>query len=76
MDLSYKLKGKSVMIKQMDINDQLVLHKLSNIGIVPGAVIKILDNNTSNKVLHLQIFNNQYVLREKDCRFINVEIVK
>lgn len=76
MHLGYMLKGKTVEIISLDFKDEEVIHKLNNIGLVPQAQLKILDYNKSKKVLHLLIYNVQYVLREQDCQHINVQIVE
>ena len=76
MRLSYKLKGKTVEITLMNFKDKEISHKLTNIGFVPKAKFKVLDYNKSKKVLHLLIFNVQYVLREKDCKDIHVKVIK
>lgn len=73
--LTSKLKGKQVEIVALNFNDELIKHKLENIGFIKGVKVKVLDNNISNKVLHLQLFNVQYVLREENCKFIDVKVV-
>lgn len=73
--LTSKLKGKQVEIIALNFNDELIKHKLENIGFIKGVKVKVLDNNISNKVLHLQLFNVQYVLREENCKFIDVKVV-
>ncbi len=73
--LTSKLKGKEVEIVALNFNDELIKHKLENIGFIKGVKVKVLDNNISNKVLHLQLFNVQYVLREENCKFIDVKVV-
>lgn len=73
--LSSKLKGKTIKIVSLNFTDHLIRHKLENIGFIKGALIKVLDNDDSNKVLHLQLYNVQYVLREENCSLIDVEIV-
>lgn len=73
--LSSALKGKTVKIVALNFTDHLVKHKLENLGFTKGAEIKVLDNNDSNKVLHLQLFNVQYVLREENCHSIDVKVI-
>ena len=73
--LSSKLKGKTVEIVALNFTDHLVKHKLENIGFTKGAEVKVLDNNDSNKVLHLQLYNVQYVLREENCKHIDVKVI-
>lgn len=73
--LSSNLKGKTVQIVALNFTDHLVKHKLENIGFTKGAEVKVLDNNESNKVLHLQLYNVQYVLREENCKFIDVKVI-
>ncbi|MBQ6970331.1 ferrous iron transport protein A [bacterium] len=73
--LSYKHKGKIVKIHSTCFHDVESQHKIANIGLVPGAIIKVLDYNKSNHVLHLQVCNVEYVLRDEDCNLIYVEVV-
>ncbi len=76
MILTSKFKGKTVLVKQINFKDPYISHKLENIGLVPGVTIKILDYNRNNKLMHLDIYNVEYVLRTEDCKYINVEEVK
>lgn len=76
MILTSKFKGKTVLVKQINFKDPYISHKLENIGLVPGVTIKILDYNQNNKLMHLDIYNVEYVLRTEDCKYINVEEVK
>ncbi|MDR2822954.1 MAG: ferrous iron transport protein A [Mycoplasmataceae bacterium] len=72
MVLSYRLKGKDVQVIKAHFDDQRVDHKIKNIGINPGTLIKVLDYDKNNTILHLLIYGVEYVLREKDCRQIHV----
>ncbi|MBQ2349386.1 MAG: ferrous iron transport protein A [Mycoplasma sp.] len=76
MILTSKFKGKTVLVKQINFKDPYISHKLENIGLVPGVTIKILDYNRNNKLMHLDIYNVEYVLRTEDCKYIDVEEVK
>jgi len=73
--LSSSLKGKTVKIVALNFTDHLIKHKLENLGFVKGAEVKVLDNDDANNVLHLQLFNVQYVLREENCKSIDVEVI-
>lgn len=73
--LSSRLKGKTVKIVSLNFTDHLIKHRLENIGFIKGALVKVLDNNDSNKVLHLQLYNVQYVLREENCSLIDVQVI-
>lgn len=73
--LSYKHKGKFVKIISTHFNDVEARHKIANIGLVPGAIIQVLDYNKTNHVLHLKVCNVEYVLREKDCNLIYVTTI-
>lgn len=74
--LSSKLKGKTVEIVSLNFTDHLIKHKLENMGFIKGAQVKVLDNDDSNKVLHLQLYNVQYVLREENCNLIDVKVIE
>ncbi|MDR0675046.1 MAG: ferrous iron transport protein A [Mycoplasmataceae bacterium] len=76
MQLSYRLKGEVVEVTDVRFQDQHVLHKLDNIGITKNTILKILDYNKSNSLLHLLIYGVEYVLRAEDCRYINVREYK
>lgn len=76
MILTSKFKGKTVLVKQINFKDPYISHKLENIGLVSGVTIKILDYNRNNKLMHLDIYNVEYVLRTEDCKYIDVEEVK
>ena len=73
--LTSKLKGKQVEIVALNFTDEWIKHKLENIGFIKGVKVNVLNNNDSNNVLHLQLFNVQYVLREENCKFIDVKII-
>lgn len=74
MILTSKFKGKTVWIKQINFKDPNILHKLDNIGLTAGAKVKVLDYDPNKKLLHLDIYNVDYVLRERDCKAIEVEL--
>ncbi len=74
MILTSKFKGKTVYIKQINFKDPKILHKLDNIGLTKGVKVNVLDYNPNKKLLHLNIYNVDYVLREKDCKYIEVEL--
>ncbi|MDR0985328.1 MAG: ferrous iron transport protein A [Mycoplasmataceae bacterium] len=76
MQLNYQLKGKEVQVVDINVQDQQALHKMTNIGITKDTVIKVLDYDKNNKILHLLIYGVEYVLRERDCRYINVREYK
>ncbi|MDR0739572.1 MAG: FeoA domain-containing protein [Mycoplasmataceae bacterium] len=76
MQLSYRLKGKVVKVTDVNFQDQHILHKLNNIGVSKGTILKILNNNKGNNLLHLLIYGVEYVLRAKDCEYINVKEYK
>ena len=73
MILTSKFKGKTVLVKQINFKDPYISHKLENIGLVPGVLIKVLDYNQNDKLIHLDIYNVEYVLRTEDCKYIDVE---
>lgn len=73
MILTSKFKGKTVLVKQINFKDPYISHKLENIGLIPGVIIKIFDYNRNKKLLHIGIYNVEYVLRIKDCKYIDVE---
>lgn len=76
MHLSYQLKGEIVKVIGVHFHDQHILHKLDNIGITKGTILKILDYDKSNSLLHLSVHGVEYVLRTKDCRYIDVQEYK
>ena len=76
MVLTSKFKGKTVLIKQINFNDPHILHKLENIGLSAGSIVKILDYDKNEDLLHIDIYNVDYVFRAKDCENIDVEEVK
>lgn len=76
MELSYELKGKVVQVVDVNFADNYILHKVSNIGIAKDTIIQVLDYDKDNKIMHLMIYGVEYVLREKDCRKINVREYK
>jgi len=76
VELSSKLKGKTVEVVSLNFTDHLITHKLENLGFIKGARIKVLDNDDSKQVLHLQLMNVQYVLREESCHLIHVEVIE
>lgn len=73
--LTSELKGKTVKVVALHFTDHLMKHKLENLGFIEGAEVKVLNNDNSNNVLHLQLFNVQYVLREENCRLIDVKVI-
>ncbi len=73
MILTSQFKGKTVYIKQINFKDPHIVHKLDNIGLTPGARVKVLNFNKDKKLLYLDIGNVDYVLRERDCHAIEVE---
>ena len=76
MALTSKFKGKTVLIKQINFKDPHILHKLENIGLSAGSIVKILDYDKNEDLLHIDIYNVDYVFRTKDCENIDVEEVK
>ncbi len=76
MVLSNKLVNKKVIINKLRFNDKQILHKLNNVGIAAGSVIKILDYQDSKNIVHILSHGVQYVLREKDCMKIEVNVIK
>jgi Fe2+ transport system protein FeoA len=72
MHLSYRLKGKVVKVTNVHFKDQHVLHKMNNVGITKNTIIKVLDYDQSNTLLHLLVYGVEYVLRAEDCRYIDV----
>ena len=76
MILTNKFKGKTVLIKQINFTDQYIFHKMKNIGIDKGSIIKILSYDKNKSVLHLEIHNVEYVMRVEDCKFIDVKEIK
>lgn len=76
MILTSKFKGKTVYIKQINFKDPQIIHKLDNIGLTAGTKVKVLDYNPSKKLLHLDVYNVDYVLRESDCKLIDIELEK
>lgn len=51
------------------------MHKLNNIGITPGNKIIVLGYHNSKSLLHVQVYNVEYVLRASDCKLIDVSII-
>lgn len=76
MILTSKFKGKTVLIKQINFKDLNILHKLINIGLKPGVKVQVLDYDQNKKLIHIDIYNVEYVLREQDCKDIDVEEIK
>ena len=76
MILTSKFKGKTVLIKQINFKDPYISYKLENIGLIPGVTVNVLDYNRNKKLLHLDIYNVEYVLRAEDCKYIDVEETK
>lgn len=76
MILTSKFKGKTVLIKQIDFKDSHILHKLNNIGLAPGVKVKVLNYDPNKKLIHLDVYNIDYVLRLQDCKYIDVEEIK
>jgi Fe2+ transport system protein FeoA len=72
MQLSYRLKGEVVKVTGVNFKDQYILHKMNNIGITKNTILKVLDYDKSNALLHLLVYGVEYVLRAEDCRYINV----
>jgi Fe2+ transport system protein FeoA len=72
MKLTHTLKGKTVKVKSTNFVDKHINHKITNIGITENTIIDVLDYDDNNRLLHLLIYGVEYVLREKDCKFINV----
>ncbi|GHU48551.1 hypothetical protein FACS1894218_5790 [Bacilli bacterium] len=72
MQLTSQLKGKTVQVIDVQFSDPIIMHKLNNIGITKNTILQVLNYDQSNKILHLLIHGVEYVLREKDCRYINV----
>ena len=50
MVLTSKFKGKTVLIKQINFKDPHILHKLENIGLSAGSIVKILDYDKNMKM--------------------------
>lgn len=75
MKLSNELRNKTLKIEKLNFKDQHILHKLNNIGICENSVIKVLDYEDNKKLIHLLVYGVQYVLREQDCRNIDVQEV-
>jgi Fe2+ transport system protein FeoA len=71
MQLTYHLKGKVVEVTDVKFKDQHIIHKINNIGITKNTIIRVLDYDKSNTLLHLLIYGVEYVLRAEDCRYIN-----
>lgn len=76
MELSNNFKGKELKIVSLNFKDKNILHKLNNIGIIPGNTIKVLDYDKNNSIIHINVFGVEYVLRESDAKLINVEEIK
>ncbi|MDR0825913.1 MAG: ferrous iron transport protein A [Mycoplasmataceae bacterium] len=72
MQLTSQLKGKTVQVIDVQFSDPIIMHKMSNIGVTKNTILQVLDYDQSNKILHLLIRGVEYVLREEDCRYINV----
>lgn len=72
MKLTHLLKGKTLKVVSADFKDSYIRHKINNIGINKNTIIDVLDYDNNNHLLHLLIYGVEYVLREKDCRSINV----
>ncbi|MDR1991730.1 MAG: ferrous iron transport protein A [Mycoplasmataceae bacterium] len=76
MQLSHELKGKTLVVTGINFKNQHVMHKISNIGITKDTIIKVLNYDKNNIILHLLVYGVEYVLREKDCRYISVREYK
>ena len=76
MKLTHLLRGKTVKVNSTNFKDSYVLHKISNIGITKNVIIDVLNYDDNCHLLHLLIYGVEYVLREKDCRYINVSEYK
>jgi len=76
MILTHKLKGHKLIITKINFTDPYIAHKINNIGLVVGNVIKVLDYNSNNSILHLEVYGTEYVLRERDCFNIEVQECK
>lgn len=72
MKLTHLLKGKTIKVVSTNFKDSYILHKINNIGITKNTIIDVLNYDNDNRLLHLLIYGVEYVLREVDCRFINV----
>jgi Fe2+ transport system protein FeoA len=72
MKLTHLLKGKTIKVVSANFKDSHILHKINNIGITKNTIIDVLDYDNNNRLLHLLIYGVEYVLRERDCRSINV----
>jgi Fe2+ transport system protein FeoA len=70
------MKGKRVKVNSVNFKDSYIFHKISNIGINKNVIIDVLDYDKSDRLLHLLVYGVEYVLREKDCRYINVSEYK
>ncbi|MDR3329813.1 MAG: ferrous iron transport protein A [Mycoplasmataceae bacterium] len=76
MQLTCQLKGRVVEVTDVKFQDQHIVHKINNIGITKNTLIKVLDYDKDNTLLHLLVYGVEYVLRAEDCRYINVREYK
>ncbi|MDR3257200.1 MAG: ferrous iron transport protein A [Mycoplasmataceae bacterium] len=76
MQLTYHLKGKVVEVTDVKFKDEHIVHKINNIGITRNTIIKVLDYDKDNTILHLLVYGVEYVLRAEECRYINVREYK
>jgi Fe2+ transport system protein FeoA len=76
MNLSANHKGHKVQVIGVKFNNKHFVHKINNIGINKDAIIEVLNYHDTERVLHLLVYGVEYVLRTKDCRYINVREYK
>ncbi|MDR3163905.1 MAG: ferrous iron transport protein A [Mycoplasmataceae bacterium] len=72
MQLTHRCKGKTLEVTDVCFADQHIMHKINNIGITNNTILKVLNYDKSNRLLHLLVYGVEYVLRTQDCRYINV----
>ncbi len=73
MNLDFKCKNMVVRVKDLHFNDKETTCKLNNIGIFKGSIMKVLCQNSSNDVIHIEIDDVEYVIRVEDSSKIEVE---
>ncbi len=73
MNLDFKCKNMVVRVKDLKFDDHETKCKLNNIGIFKGSIMKVLCQNSSNDVIHIEIDDVEYVLRVEDSSKIEVE---
>jgi Fe2+ transport system protein FeoA len=76
MKLTHSLKGKTIKVISTNFENMYIAHKINNIGITKNTIIDVLDYDHNDRLLHLLIYGVEYVLREKDCKSINVSEYK